>query len=166
MESPLANVVEGYATLGSLLVDRWREQAATVAKKLDDGTYDANGAVADMAKAAALVAESGFLLASEALDAAAILTGRQAGPHIVLSEQFTSPVPGAQLSVAAPLTNLHGSDSLSAIKILPKPKLDPGITQFQLQADATGHRAGTYMGEVVASGAGPPLKAQVWIIVP
>jgi hypothetical protein len=163
MSAPLAQVMHGYARLASELIDRWDAHASTVAARLDAGTYDADAAVADVAKCASLAAESGFLLASEALDAVAILTGGQLRSHIVVSDPFSTTVPGAGLSIAGPLTSGFGH-ALSLV--VPEPaQLDPGATEFRLRADATGRPAGTYVGQVEAAGDGQAESVLVWITV-
>lgn len=167
MTSPLSDVVEGYARLGSWLVDRWSAQASKVAHKLDGGGYDAQSGAEDLASAASLTAETGFLLISEALDAIAVLSGRQGAPHIVYSDWFSSSLPGATLSVPGALTDVLQSDKLhpSVVTVEP-PSLGPGDTQFRLRADASGHRAGTYVGTVLASKSGAVDESvQVWITV-
>ena len=168
MSSPLSDVVEGYTRLGSWLVERWAAQASKVAGKLDAGTYDAKSAADDMASTASLAAETGFLLVSEAFDAVAVLTGRQGLPHIVYSDWFDSSLPGATLSVAGALTDVLHSDALHPSVVAVEPSsLGPGETQFRLRADASGHRAGTYLGSVLASTPGAAAEpVEVWITVP
>lgn len=167
MRSPLADVVDGYAELGSWLLERWSVHASAVAKKLDAGGYDADSAAADVARTAALTAESGFLLASEAFDAMAILTGRQCEPHLVESELFSTLLAGAILTLAGPLVSGHG-DTLAArlVSCVPS-QLGPKETEFCLRADATGHHGGTYVGTVTAARPGAPDDPViVWITVP
>lgn len=167
MGSPLADVVQNYAGLASSLLDRWSAHASNVAAKLDAGRYTAADAMADFATSASLATESGFLLASEAVDSVAILTGRQHEPHVVESDTFSTTLAGATLALAGPLANGHGSDALpvTAIRIEP-PKLDPAATDFRLRADATGHRGATYVGRVMASTPGGSEPVIVWIVVP
>lgn len=162
----LTDVVEGYTDLASLLLERWSAHASKVADKLDAGTYDVDGVVADLTTTAALSAESGFLLASEALDAIAILTGRQRQPHIVDSVPFHTNSPGATLALADPLANGHKSDSLptSVISIVPS-ALAANATEFRLRANATGRRSGIYAGLVNATTPGGVEPVRVWIIV-
>ena len=168
MDSPLSDVVEGYARLGSWLVERWGAQASKVGKKLDAGGYDAHSAAEDAASTASLAAETGFLLVSEALDAVAVLSGRQGEPHIVCSDSFSSSLPGAALTVPGPLTDVLQSDSLHPSVVTIKPSsLGPNDTEFRLRADASGHRAGTYVGSISASKPGAAATSvPVWITVP
>jgi hypothetical protein len=165
MASPFADVMKGYIKLASWLVDRWSGHASSIASKLDDGTYDAKSAGADLGQCAALATESGILIASEALDALAICTGRQYQRHIVESPYpFTSPMNGATLTLAGPLTVGPGWGSLAA-EVRPA-KLDPEANKFKLWADATGCRAGTYVGMVVASRPpAPDQQVPVWLTV-
>jgi hypothetical protein len=165
MESRLAQVMHDYATLASELIDRWEEHASKAAERIDAGTYDADAAVSDLAKCASLAAESGFLLASEAFDAAAILAAGRLNSHIVCSDSFSTSLPGASLSVDCPPTNGFGS-KLSLITLEPA-QLDPGATEFRLRADATGRTAGTYVGNVeAATAAGQTESVLIWITVP
>src|SRR4051812_31158192 len=168
MSSPLSDVVEGYNRLGSWLVERWSAQASEVAAKLDAGGYDAKKAADDMASTASLAAETGFLLVSEALDAVAVLSGRQTLPHIVCSDWFACSLPGATLSVDGPLRDVLQSDTLHpSVVTFEPPSLGPTETQFRLRADASGHHAGTYLGRVLASTPGAADETvQVWITVP
>ncbi len=165
MASPLADVMQGYMNLASWLVERWSGHASDVARKLDANSYDAKTASADLAKCAGLATESGFLIALEGLDALAICTGRQYQRYIVESPHpFSSPVRGATLTLAGPLTIGLGWGLLSA-QVRPT-KLDPTANEFKLWADATGCRAGTYVGTVVVSS--PPAADQqvpVWLTV-
>jgi hypothetical protein len=164
MESPLAQVLHGYAALASELIDRWQQQASKTAERLDAGTYDADAAVADLARCASLAAESGVLLASEAIDAVAILAAGRPGPHIVHAGPFFTSVPGAKLELAGPLTSGFGH-SLGLVTLEPA-QLAQGATEFRLRADATRRPAGTYTGEVEAVGAGQAESLLVWVIVP
>src|SRR5439155_12409379 len=119
------------------------DRASTVASKLDDGSYDADSAVADLAACATLATESGLLLASEALDALAVLTGRQYAPLIVDSDPFSSPLKGATLEVDGPLVDGFGVGlPVSVINVIPH-TLAPDATEFSLRANATGYPAGT-----------------------
>lgn len=166
MASPLAEVVQGYSELASFLLQRWTEHASKVAARLDDGSYDADSAAADLAKSMSLTVESGFLLASEALDAAAILSGDQRQPHLVDSVGFTSPLPGAALSLEGALVNTLDTDHLPAAVVTIRPlQLAAAAADFSLRADATGHRAGTYWGTVRATAPAAEDLAPVWITV-
>jgi hypothetical protein len=165
--SPANDVVRSYFTLASSLLDRWSAHASKVATKLDAGDYDADSAAADLAACASLATEGGFLLASETLDAVAVLAGRGYDRNVVLSQPFQAP-PGARLKLAGPLVKGPGFDELPVGVLLIQPfKLAPAETEFALRADATGHRGGTYVGKVQAStGAAAPVNVTVWITVP
>jgi hypothetical protein len=166
MATPLTDVVQDYAKLASSLLERWTEHASMVASKLDAGSYDADGAAADLAATASLATESWFLLAAEALDAAAILTGRQHRPHLVHSTLFSTSLAGATLELPGPLVSGHGAQLPVSVITLEPAELDPAETDFSLSADATGHRSGTYVGTVEASASGQVEPVRVWIIVP
>ena len=165
MASPLADITEGYAALGSYLLNRWGDHGSKVAEKIDAGDYDADSAVADLTKCAMLVAESGVLLWNEALEAVTGLAS-PSGPYEVVSDPFESPLPGAALRPAGPFVNGHGSGTLlvSHIRVDP-PKLDAGKTRFVLRADATRKRAGIYRGYVEAAEPGNVQSVLAWIIV-
>jgi hypothetical protein len=167
MSTPFAEIAEGYAELGSFLAKRWGEHASKVAAKLDAGTYDADAAVADLAKCGALAAESGVLLVSEALEAAAVLAGRASGPHVVDSDAFETGLAGAALEPEGPFMNGHGSGLLpvAAVIVIPS-KLDDGKKEFKLRVDATRKPAGTYRGTVRATKDGNAEQVLAWIVVP
>jgi hypothetical protein len=166
-ESPLSDVVRNYVDLASSLLERWSDHASKVAARLDSRDYDTKRAAEDLGTCASLATETGFLLASEAFEAAAILAGCGYDRNIVDSQTFEAPA-GATLSLAGPLTRPPGIDQLpeSVITIRPD-QLESNETEFSLRADATGHRGGTYLGMVKASvGAGAPVMVTVWIVVP
>jgi hypothetical protein len=168
VESPLAEVVEGYAKLASMLVERWSDQASKVASKLDEGTYDADSAAADLARAATLATESAVLLANEGLNAAAVLAGRRGQPYVIESRPFAIPRPGARLDLAEPLRNLNRSDELptSSVSFKPSGTLGPKESEFRLSVQAAGRRGGTYTGEVTASDPQGVAPVRVWITIP
>jgi hypothetical protein len=166
MGSPLNDVVKDYAELASTLLERWTEHASKVASKLDDGTYDADGAVADLVTTASLATESGFMLAAQVLDAAALLSGSQHKRHVVATTPFASSLAGATLALAGPLVSGHGAQLPVHVITLEPSQLEPGETEFSLSADATSCRGGTYVGAVEASASGKVERILVWIIVP
>jgi hypothetical protein len=146
VETPLGEVVDGCNKLGTWLVTEWSEQASEVAAKLDDGTYDADSAAADLAKTATLAAESWFLLASEALAAVALLSRQE---RYIVEDTFDAPA-GARLELAGPLE--AGFEQLlpvTLVSVVPS-QLAPTRTAFKLIADATTCAAGTYDGTVLA----------------
>jgi hypothetical protein len=153
MASQLADVAAGYAKLASTLGKLWGDHAATVSAKLEAGGYRADDAVRDAAATALVAGRSWFLIASEALDAVAILTDTKDEP--AESGMYESPLPGATLALTGPLEDAFGLDALpvAAVTILPA-ALDPGVTAFMLRADVTGHVGGSYEGTVTASAAG------------
>lgn len=167
----MTEVVKGYTTLASSLLERWSTHASAVASKVDAGTYDAASAAADLGTWAALATESGVLLASEALDAAAILAGVEGEPNLVSSQPFYAPA-GAALKLAGPLSTGDGEDELPAGVVTIQPaQLGPTDTRFTLTADATGHRGATYVGIVqaftsTAAAAAVAVPVNVWITVP
>src|SRR5688572_27014536 len=169
-QSTYTDIVQGYVDLASDLLERWTTQAGKVASKLDSRSYKPDTAMADLAATATLATETGFLFASEALEALAICTERERGPYYVDSDPFYSPAPGATLQLEGPLVGLGAvPDQLpvSVIEILPSSALGPNDTEFRLQANATGHQGITYAGRVTASWPGAAdQKVPVWIVVP
>lgn len=167
MRSPLGSVAEDWAELAEVLLGRWSEHASAVAERLDAGGYDADQAAADFATTVSLAADCWVRLAAKGLDAVAILSGSQCQPHKVRSDVFATALAGATLKLAGGLRNGLGSDELPERVVRVDPSaLAPGGTEFSLQADATGHRAGTYTGTVEASRAGEVAAVIVWIVVP
>jgi hypothetical protein len=165
MASALSEVVDGYVELGNYLVDRWRDHAANIAAKVEGPQYGADDAVNDLGATTSLAAQSGFLIVSEAFDALAILTGRQSQPYSVDSDVFDSPLPGATLALAGPLTNGFSSPLPASAVTIDPTKLDQGQTRFRLQVNATGQRAGTYVGQVQASDGAAMQLVDVWVTV-
>jgi len=166
MPDPLSHAVRGYSALASELGARWSAHASKVAAKLDAGKYDVDDAVADLAATALLVGDSWFLLGNEALEAAAILSGRQDQPHVIVSRPYTAPR-GAKLELTGPLTN-GWADTLpvGVVGIQPS-QLAADKTEFSLRAVVTGRPPGTYLGGVRATpAAGQPELIRVLIAVP
>jgi hypothetical protein len=113
-----------------------------------------------------LTVESGFLLASEALDAAAILSGGERQPHLVDSVAFSSPLRGAALTLDGPLVNSFNTDQLATAVVTIRPaQLAAAAADFTLHADATGHHGGTYWGTVRATAPAAQDLVTVWITV-
>ena len=100
MTAPLTYVINGYTDLATSLLDQWSEHMSTVSEHLEDPDYDADRAAIDLADCVTLAAETGLLLANEALDAIATLGMRRA--NLVDSDPFEAP-PGASLALAGPL---------------------------------------------------------------
>jgi hypothetical protein len=163
---PLAYVVQEYSGLASSLLARWSEHASKVATKLDDGSYDADGAAADLAACTMLAADTGFLLAAEALDAVAILTSRLGKPYIVDSEPFSTTLPGAKLELTGPLLGGFGFLLPVDVITLRPAELAPKATTFSLRADASGCPGGIYCGEVTATAGVKAEPVDVRITVP
>jgi hypothetical protein len=166
VSGPLSEVVQDYADLGRDLLDRWTDRVGKVAGKIDDGTYDADSAAADLAATVCLAAETGFELAAEVIDAIAILAGPyQQGP--VCSIVFHSPVAGAPLALTGPLVNGFG-DVLPVGSVTFQPAQPAaGDTAFRVCADALGRPAGAYRGTVEARPPGAAAQpVPVWIAVP
>lgn len=152
-EAVLGEVVDGCTKLGTWVLTEWSYQASEMAKELDARTYGADNAFSDLASAAVLAAETGFLLASEALAAVAILSRQE---RYIVARTFEAPA-GARLELAGPLVSGHGHVLPVTLLSLVPSDLGPGESQFELRADATLRRSGTYEGTVLAhtDGAAP-----------
>jgi hypothetical protein len=163
VSTPPTPVAKGYAEVASFLLERWSARD-------NDGPPGGSDAraenPAEVAARVSLSTASG-LLALQALDSLAIVTGRQHEAYIVESEWFSTSLEGATLTVSGPLVNALGSDALpvEAIRVEP-PALDPSATEFRLRADASGRRGATYLGTVTASVPGATEPVTVWIVVP
>jgi hypothetical protein len=167
MATPYTDIVNNYSRLGSELLERWSRHASGIAARYDADKYDADAAAADFASTARLATETGFLLASEAIESAAILAAGQSERHIVDSGLFSTKLAGATLTLEAPLVAGRGETlPVAAISIRPSATLAAADTEFSLQADATGCRAATYVGSVTATKDGEPETVDVWITVP
>lgn len=166
MESQIADVVQGYATLTSKLLGRWSSLASKAASRAATGTFDAAGATEDMAAGVSLVAQSGALWAAETLDALAALADCGAGPNVVTSQPFHAPA-GATLEPNGPLVKGPMLEQLpiAILRIRPA-QLGPTQTEFTLHANASGHRGATYVGSVKASVGTKTIYVPVWITVP
>lgn len=166
MGSRVSDVVESYATLASSLLERWSAHASKLASRVDADEFDAAGAAAEVTECASLATESAFLLAAEALEAVAILTGCEGAGNLETSQPFHAPAV-ATLRLAGDLAKgplLHKLPT-TALTIQP-PRLGPGETEFKLCADTTGHRGATYVGKVEASTDTGTTLVDVWITVP
>jgi hypothetical protein len=157
----VSDVVQGYATLASSLLERWNDLASSAATKVDAGEYDCVSAAQDLTTGASIATEGGLQWASETLEAVAALSGCKGGPNIVTSEPFSAPA-GATLELEGPLTKGPTLDQLPVNVVRIEP--GPNAGEFTLTADATGHRGATYVGRVKASTQTTPIT--VWIAVP
>jgi hypothetical protein len=166
MPTPFSDLVRSYADLTSSLAEKWRAHAAHVASKVERPGYKVDHAVSDLAATASLATETGYLLAAQAFEAVSVL----AAPlerNIVFSEPFQSPVPGASLALdGQQLINGFGDTLPASIVAIQPPQLKAGETEFVVRADATGRRAGTYVGKVTTVAAGASGHVDIWIVVP
>jgi hypothetical protein len=159
-----SDIVQGYATLASSLLERWNGLAADASRKFDAGEYDCESAANDLATSASLATEGIALWAEEMLKAASAFAGP--GPSIVTSEPFRAPA-GATLELAGPLTKGPTLDELpvSVVHLQPS-QLSATETEFTLCVDAAGHRGATYFGTVNALTKTGTAPVSVWITVP
>jgi hypothetical protein len=163
-ESRISDAVKGYRRLASELVTKWGELASDVAAKCDAEEYDSSAAMKAWARTTRLTAETGFLTWFEALDAIAILSGRQYSRYEA-KDRFDSGLPGADLTVSTPL-RLGQTYAVLVAEVVPA-KLPDGETWFELHADGTGRPGGTYVGKVTASKPGAESRyVDVWLTVP
>lgn len=165
--------VEGYIDLAKWLVQEWGNRALKVAAHLDAGTCTADQAAADVGDCAMLGMQSAALVVTEALDAAAVMTGQQDRPHVVLSPPFSTsdggglPTSIRTLRLAGDLVADLGADRLPVSVVTIEPaSLKAAETTFYLRADATGHDAVGYSGAVNVSMAdGSPVESiDVWLL--
>lgn len=166
MGTQVGDIVEGYTTLASSLLERWSKLASKAATKANAGTYDAASAAEDLCAGATLATEGAAQWAAQCCKTLAIVTGQWGGAEKVESPQFSAS-PGAALTLAGPLVAGPDMDQLpvSAITIEPA-QLRPQETAFVLRADATGHQGATYVGEVNATTDAGTTPVTVWIVVP
>ena len=164
--------VDGYIDLAKWLVQEWGNRALNVAAHLDAGTCTADQAAADAGDCAMLGIQSATLIVNEALDAAAVMTGQQDLPHVVVSPPFSTSDGGFATSIrtlqlAGDLVADLGADRLPALVVTIVPaSLKAAETTFYLRADATGHDAVGYSGVVNVSKAdGTPVgSVDVWLV--
>jgi hypothetical protein len=168
MGTRVGDVVQGYATLASSLLDRWSAHASQMASKVDAAEYDAACAAEDLTACASLATEGGLLLAAEAWEAFTTLTGCAQEGGIETSQPFHAPA-GSVLTLTGPLVKGQGLASIpvSAVTIQPS-QLASTDTEFTLRVDTRGRKGATYYGKVAASTVAgtPPLTVWVWITIP
>jgi hypothetical protein len=164
MGSPLSDVAKGYAGLAETLRERWCAHISKLSSAVEAEDYGVVEARRDLAGCAFLVAESWFLVAAEAVDAYATLTGRQDEPYVVDSEEFESTLPGAALALEGPLAGGY-QDVLPVDRVTIVPvQLDLGATTFRLRVNATDRGGDMYIGRVIATAPGvDPQPIDVWI---
>lgn len=167
MTSRVEAAARGYTELAASLATRWRDHLDAIQKDVEQPTYTANQAVADLVSTAAVAVDSWLLLAWEAVDAAAILTADRPEASYVRTDEFHTTVAGATLTVIEPFVNIRKTDELRPEVIRCEPAgLAPGQTAFRLSADVTLRRSGIYSGRVRAVGPGGTQVLQLEISVP
>ena len=162
-DTRMSDAVHGYRVLADELTKKWGELASGIADGIDADEYDGEAMLDAWAKAMRLSAETNFLIWSEAVDAATILSGRQYDPDLVESHEFESPLPGATLELDGPLVGDSKGEELYAY-VRPR-KLAEGQTTFTVYADATGFPGDAYVGTVLASRGGQTESVEVFIQV-
>jgi hypothetical protein len=160
----LDDVVHGYATLASSMLERWNTLFSNAAAKVDAGEYDGASWASDLTAGATLATQGGLLWAAETVEAMANLC--EAGPSVAASGPFRAPA-GATLELAGPLVKGEGLDQLPVDVVSVNPRqLGSNETEFTLRADATGYRGATYVGTVNATTDAGTTAVIVWLVVP
>jgi hypothetical protein len=163
-DTRMTDAINGYRVLAQDLVTEWSELASSIAAKIDAEKYDGKAMFDAWAEVTRLSVRTSYLMWSEALDAAAILSSRPGEPNEVESDPFESPLPGATLAVKGPLVGKDTKDVLVAT-VHPE-KLGDGERTFTLQADAAKCKGGdTYLGTVLASRGNETKPVEVFIPV-
>jgi hypothetical protein len=166
MSGQLEAAVQGYFELATSLAERWRKHLDEVQARVDKKDYTANQAVADFTQTAALAAESWTLLAAEAVDAVTTLAAVRSDRDIVKSDEFSTTIPGARLTVDGPLVNVQKTDELRPDVVSCEPdQLQAGQTKFRVVADAALHDHGLYKGRVRAEAGGASEYVDVKVLV-
>jgi hypothetical protein len=147
----VAELIDDCSETAKELTRKWSHLASDVFTKLDAGTYKADSATADLAAALALAIESGARLTWEAFDALSILTGGTDHPRTLVSEEYSTGLRGAALTLTRVPRSLRGLTLPEGAVLIEPPQLGPTETKFRLRIDATGCRAGFYEGIVEAS---------------
>jgi hypothetical protein len=150
-QSAIGEVVENYTELAKYLIRTWRDYGTGVATKLDQRSYTADSAAADLAAAVWLGIQTSARLAWEAVDSVNILTGGLGRPYMLESEEFSTSLPGAALKLKGNLVSGFRRRLTSSIASVRPDKLQAGETKFRIRVDATGRPAGDYWGKVEAS---------------
>ena len=160
-DTRMTEAVNGYRALADELATKWGDLASSIAAKIDADEYDGKAMLDAWAKSTRLYVETSYQMWSKALDAAAILSRRPGERHLVDSDPFESPLPGATLTVVEPL---EGKSGVLIAKVDPS-KLPEDETTFILSADATGYESDKYKGKVLASRGGDTALKKVFIVV-
>lgn len=183
--SPLGEVAEGYVGLARWFTTLLGEQAVTVGRQIDNGTFDANAAASSYARAASLPLLGWAAAVNELGDAAAIFRGLQRERDLE-SDVFEAPQRGQPrvLSLDGLLTNGYGltlapGEEMDArfqipaalVEIVPS-TLTVGESNFRLRATALPpDRVGVYSGTVTVAAPGPDGVSErvgdvaVWLVV-
>jgi hypothetical protein len=165
-QSAYGEIVEGYGNVAKDLIVKWQEYASHVASRLDAPRgYDADSATSDVAAGISLATQTGARMMWGAVETASICFGLEL-PYIVESEEFSARLEGATLQLQGDLVNGFGEVLRKQDVWIVSTRDGPGLTTFVLRADATGLRAGTYKGVVLASTSTTSMQVSVRILVP
>lgn len=159
----LSEVVNGYASLASSILERWNDLAARAAAEVEDGEYGAACAAEDLATGAWLATVGGLEWAEQTCEALETLVGFEDGPASVTSQPFPAPA-GANLEMGPTFQIGPGLEYLLPADIRIE-WLNDG--EFVLRADAAERRGGTYFGQViVVTENAERIPQWVWISIP
>ena len=171
--SGMGEAVEGYVQLAQWWATTWGAHATSVATRLESGTYTAEEAMADLVACGKLAAETLFLVANEAVEAAAVMSGSAGQPQLVQSSDFETTASTSStrtLALDGPLVALIGTDQIPVSSVTIRPSvLPPNVVTFHLDVDATGHAGVAYQGTVRSYAPNVTAAAEaitVWVSVP
>lgn len=157
-EKDVGSMIDDWVGVASTCVDSYATELIGVAKRVQTGTYDANAMVQDISKAWARVANELAQLAikgwGDLLDAAGCPPSSTPAARIIGSDEFTAPARAEprKLTLAGPLRRgLGGTIPRQQVVINPDTVAAGAAGAFTLQSDVGAARAGTYIGDVVAS---------------
>ena len=147
--SGFAKVIDDCSETAKTLIRSWSDYASDVSTNVT-GTYSADTAAADFARAVTLAMKSTAQLTSQTMTAISACAGGPDRSKMLCSDEFSTGLSGATLTLKEELCSGRGYTLPNPVSIDP-PKLGPGKTRFMLCVDPTDCRAGYYRGTVEAS---------------
>jgi hypothetical protein len=149
----LGEVIEGYAELAGVLLNKWSPYVTAMSAKAAAGNYQAADVKADFPTVAKLVAETLLAFGSEAFDALSIAT-MSFSEQMSTTEYTSNPANAGEsrtVAVKADLVSATGK-TLPKERVKPTPDtLAPTQTKFTLDVDCDGMKARTYDGVIVVA---------------
>jgi hypothetical protein len=159
----LSDVVDGYTSLASSILDRWSNLAGRAAEEFENGEYDAGCAAEDVATGAWLASLGGLEWVEQYCEALETLVGfEEAGSAALTSPPFPAP-PGARLKLVTTFQSGPGLQFLLPEEISIQWLND---AEFVLRANVTECHGGTYYGVVRAETDSASTDQWVWIAIP